>query len=543
MEPDKLHHFQQPTHHIPLPEEFTYPFQYTPHPLCILASEEVQHYLQSQPDGEREWKEGKMFGVLAVQTPTGELGYLAAFSGMLAGKNTHPYFVPPVYDLTKPEGFFTREEESITAINRKINRMEQNKRFLSQKQKLSQEKAAANQALAQAKAEIKKAKARRDLRRKQQPGEEEIEAMIRESQHQKAELKRLHQEWNIRMAKLQNSVDEFTAKIEQFKTERKNRSAALQQKLFEKFKLHNYLGEVKSLPEIFEETLRKTPSAGAGECAAPKLLQYAYLNHLKPLAMAEFWWGISPKSEIRHHGYYYPACQGKCGPILKHMLRGLKVEKNPLLSASSPENTLEILFEDEWIVVINKPAGTLSVPGKISSESVYTQLRAAYPQATGPLIVHRLDMATSGILLVAKTKEIHQMLQTQFENRTVKKQYIALLEGTVKDEEGIIDLPICPNLSDRPRQRVDKEHGKPAITRYQVLHREAGRTRIAFYPVTGRTHQLRVHAAHPLGLNVPIVGDELYGKKDNRLYLHAEAIEFKHPVTNETIRIKTQKPF
>lgn len=541
MEPDKLHPFQHTTRHIPLPEEFTYPFDYTPHPLCIMASEEVQQYLQSQPQEEEEWTEGKMFGVLAVQTPAGELGYLAAFSGMLAGKHTHPYFVPPIYNLSQQKGFFKRQEENITAINRKINRMEKSKRYLNQKQKLSQKKAEANQALCQAEAEMKKAKAARDLRRKQQPGKEEIKAMIRESQYQKAQLKRLQRDWNNCIANVQKTLDEFTAKIEQYKTERKNRSAALQQKVFGQFKLYNYLGKVKSLPEIFEEALRKAPPSGAGECAAPKLLQYAYLNHLKPLAMAEFWWGKSPKSEIRHHGYYYPACQGKCGPILKHMLKGLKVEKNPLSILS--ENTIEILFEDEWLAVINKPAGILTVPGKISTESVYTQLRSAYPQATGPLIVHRLDMATSGILLVAKTKEIHQMLQIQFENRTVKKQYVALLEGTVKNEEGIIDLPICPNPSDRPRQIVDKEHGKPALTRYQVLGREAGRTRIAFYPVTGRTHQLRVHAAHPLGLNAPIVGDKLYGKKDKRLYLHAEAIEFKHPVTNETIRIKTQKPF
>ena len=275
----------------------------------------------------------------------------------------------------------------------------------------------------------------------------------------------------------------------------------------------NANGEIKNLCTIFKQTVQKTPPAGAGECAAPKLLQYAYLHQLKPIAMAEFWWGNSPKAEIRHHGYYYPACKGKCEPILKHMLQGLDVEPNPLSNDLHKKITLEVLFEDEQLLVVNKPAGMLSVPGKGEINSVYQHLRTQYPDATGPMIVHRLDMATSGVLLIAKTKETHQNLQAQFKNRTVKKRYIALLDGIIAPDEGVLNLPICPDPLDRPRQIVNKEYGKTAITKYQVLERNESQTRIAFYPLTGRTHQLRVRAAHPLGLNCPITGDELYGKQ------------------------------
>ena len=367
--------------------------------------------------------------------------------------------------------------------------------------------------------------------------------MIRESQHQKAEFKRLEKYWKDRITALQKETDDYTAKIEALKNERKIRSAALQQKLFEQFKMLNANGEIKDLCAIFNQTVQKTPPAGAGECAAPKLLQYAYLHQLKPIAMAEFWWGNSPKAEIRHHGYYYPACKGKCEPILKHMLQGLDVEPNPLSNDLHKKTTLEVLFEDEQLLVVNKPAGMLSVPGKGEINSVYQHLRTQYPDATGPMIVHRLDMATSGVLLIAKTKETHQNLQAQFKNRTVKKRYIALLDGIIAPDEGVLNLPICPDPLDRPRQIVNKEYGKTAITKYQVLERNESQTRIAFYPLTGRTHQLRVHAAHPLGLNCPITGDELYGKQADRLYLHAEYLEFVHPVSGEIIRIERKADF
>lgn len=607
-----IHFFKKPVSHLALPEKFTYPFHYTPHPLCVLAAEEVKKYIASRKEWQEELASGKMFGVLIVQTDNGitnneenQIGYLAAFSGNLDGKNLHPYFVPPVYDLLQPEGFFKIEEEQISAINIRIRELENSGSYLDSKEKWKIETEQAKAVLNQAKAELKMAKEAREIRRQSSPelSEEEQASLIRESQYQKAEYKRLEKKWKKRLEELETEVRHFDIEIERLKTERKERSAALQRKLFEQFRMLNAQGEVKDLYTIFEQTVQKVPPAGAGECALPKLLQYAYLHQLKPLAMAEFWWGDSPKNEIRHHGYYYPSCKGKCEPILQHMLQGLEVDENPLLNPIHEEEELEIVFEDEWLLVINKPAGMLSVPGKAEDrDSVYHRLKKKYPEATGPMIVHRLDMATSGLLLVAKTKEVHQDLQAQFANRSIKKRYVAVLDGTIIKTEketkpiaekailiaketvstkktakaertgntGRIELPLCLNPLDRPRQMVSSEHGKEAITEYQIISEseritsesentfnESNRidesersinesrkyTRIVFYPLTGRTHQLRVHAAHPEGLGCPILGDELYGKKADRLYLHAEYIEFRHPIYGNILCIQKEADF
>ena len=607
-----IHFFKKSVSHLALPEKFTYPFHYTPHPLCVLAAEEVKKYIASRKEWQEELASGKMFGVLIVQTDNGitnneenQIGYLAAFSGNLAGKNLHPYFVPPVYDLLQPEGFFKIEEEQISAINIRIRELENSGSYLNSKEKWKIETEQAKAVLNQAKAELKMAKEAREIRRQSSPelSEEEQASLIRESQYQKAEYKRLEKEWKKRLEELETEVRHFDIEIERLKTERKERSAALQRKLFEQFRMLNALGEVKDLYTIFEQTIQKVPPAGAGECALPKLVQYAYLHQLKPLAMAEFWWGDSPKNEIRHHGYYYPSCKGKCEPILQHMLQGLEVDENPLLNPVHEEEELEIVFEDEWLLVVNKPVGMLSVPGKAEDrDSVYHRLKKKYPEATGPMIVHRLDMATSGLLLVAKTKEVHQDLQAQFANRSIKKRYVAVLDGTIIKTEketkpiaekailiaketvstkktakaertgrtGRIELPLCLNPLDRPRQMVSRKHGKEAITEYQIISEsekntsesentfnESNRidesersinesrkyTRIIFYPLTGRTHQLRVHAAHPEGLGCPILGDELYGKKADRLYLHAEYIEFRHPIYGDILCIQKEADF
>ena len=541
-----LHRFTTSITDIPLPERFTYPFCYTPHPLCILAAKEVQSYLTRQTAWKDELRQGKMFGVLIVQTEHGETGYLAAFSGILAGKNLHPFFVPPVYNLLQPQGFFKIEEENISSINRNIRQLENDKAYAALSAELARTIRSAEDILATAKAQLKEAKTAREQRRKEKElnAQEEAE-LIRESQFQKAEYKRLERSWKARITTLQTQTEDWERRISALKSERKTRSAALQQKLFEQFGMLNYRGEIKNLCEIFGQTVHKTPPAGAGECAAPKLLQQAYLHGWKPIAMAEFWWGDSPKTEIRHHGHYYPACKGKCEPILQHMLQGLQVEENPMLKRMQvPSKNLEIVYEDPWLSVINKPAGMLSVPGKEDAVSVYSLMREQYPEADSPLTVHRLDMATSGLMLIAKTKRVHQNLQAQFKNRLVRKRYVALLEGIVPKDKGTVDLPLCLNPLDRPRQMVHTEHGKPAITDYQVLERLDGkRTRIVFYPRTGRTHQLRIHAAHPLGLHCPIIGDELYGEKADRLYLHAEYLEFTHPITGETVRITKEAEF
>lgn len=540
-----LHRFPTSISDIPLPERFTYPFCYTPHPLCVMAAEEVQNYLSKQSDWQEELSQGKMFGVLIVQTEDGSIGYLTAFSGILAGKNIHPYFVPPVYDLLQPQGFFKIEEENISAINRRIHRLEEDKKYIDLLSDLTQTTQSAQDALSIAKTQLKEAKDKRELLRKtgQLNAKEEAE-LIRESQFQKAEYKRLERSWKDKIASLQVEAGNWEKQIQELKAERKVRSAALQQQLFEQFRMLNYRGEVITLCDIFEQTVHKTPPAGAGECAAPKMLQQAYLHHWKPIAMAEFWWGNSPRNEVRHHGYYYPACKGKCEPILRHMLQGLEVEANPMQQEAERGNEkLNIVYEDQWLLIINKPAGMLSVPGKERQTSIYDLARKAYPEADGPMIVHRLDMATSGLLIIAKDKKTHQHLQAQFKNRSIRKKYIALLDGIVPEDEGTIELPLCPNPLDRPRQMVDTQYGKPAITYYQVLERTDKYTRIAFYPHTGRTHQLRVHAAHPSGLHCPIIGDELYGKKDKRLYLHAESIEFTHPVNGQSMCITEKADF
>lgn len=538
-----FHSFQTSIAGIELPRLFTYPFHYTPHPLCVMAAGEVQAYINKQTRWKEELDKGKMFGVLIVRTSNGQTGYLAAFSGNLCGSNSHSFFVPPVYDLLKPDGFFKIEEEQISAINHQIGQLQNCDRYLELQQKMERETASSQQALSEARKVLKAAKERREQRRLHRPNENEQVAMIRESQYQKAEFKRLERYWKEQISEIKTELESFSSQIEALKAERRNRSAALQQKLFQQFNFLNAKGETKNLCAIFEEIVQKTPPAGAGECAAPKLLQYAYLSGLSPIAMAEFWWGESPKTEIRHHGYYYPSCRGKCEPILRHMLQGLNVEPAPSERYSLSQNMPEILFEDQWLLVLHKPEGVLSVPGKSEEQSIYSLLRARYPEATGPLVVHRLDMATSGLLLAAKTQEVHRHLQAQFENRSIKKRYIALLDGILPEEEGVIDLPICPDYLDRPRQMVNEELGKTAITRYQVMDRKNGQTRIAFFPLTGRTHQLRVHAAHPLGLNCPIVGDELYGRKAERLYLHAEYLEFIHPVSGQRMVIEKKAEF
>lgn len=539
----KFHTFAQPIQSIPLPERFTYPFHYTPHPLCVIAAEETQAYLKERTEWREELQTGKMFGVLVVRTPAGEVGYLAAFSGNLAGKNVHPFFVPPIYDLLQPDGFFRQEEEQINEINARIRTLQASPALEDARSRLQSTIEYCDFVLQAAKDLMKKRKEERDRLRQFPLTEEETALLIKESQHMKAAHKLTKKSLRSILEEDQAKVDRLEQEIEQLKQERKRRSAALQRKLFEQFRILNARGEVKDLCELFAPTYQGAPPAGAGECAAPKLLQYAYQHQLEPIAMAEFWWGDSPKTEIRHHGYYYPACKGKCEPILHHMLQGLRVDENPLLADSHRETKLDILYEDDYLLVINKPEGMLSVPGKGDVDSVYQRLSILYPEATGPIIVHRLDMATSGLLLAAKTKEAHQNLQAQFKNRTIQKRYIALLEGEVPQDEGEIRLPLCSDPLDRPRQIVSEEFGKPALTHYRVLERTSGKTLIAFYPQTGRTHQLRVHAAHPLGLHCPILGDELYGRKAERLYLHAEYLAFTHPITSERIEIQKSPAF
>lgn len=447
------------------PQQFTYPFCYQPHPLCVLAAEQVQGEIARM-----EIHESKMFGVLVVRDARENLGFLAAYSGLLEGRNDWSYFVPPVFDAQQPDGHFKMTEHQISAINQRIKLLQ---------------------------------------------------------------------------------VDD--SQLDVLRQQRKQMSEELQLWLFRQYRMENALSETKDLVDIWRDYHSSPriqqkyplPPGGSGDCCAPKLLQYAYQHHLQPLCMAEFWWETphpvvqsSPVGEIRHHLHYYPACQGKCKPILAHMLKGLDVEANPMESAMS--GLLETVYEDDSLVVVNKPTGMLSIPGKGEQPSVYSILRERYPDAEEPMIVHRLDMATSGLLVVAKTKNAHQNLQRQFYEHTVVKRYIAIVEGVPANQKGTIVLPMRPDPLNRPYQVVDMEHGKQAITDFEVLSVSDGRSRVALYPHTGRTHQLRVHCAHPDGLHAPIVGDLLYGTPADRLYLHAEYLEFTHPVSGQRLQFQTE---
>jgi len=542
-----------------LPEKFTFPFYYEPHPLSLLAANKLQDYLEHQTDwehkfytkeGDTEVAIGKMFGVLVVQTKDNRLGYLAAFSGKLANENHHSMFVPPVFDMLKDDSFFVTGVKVINKINQSIKGIEEDPNYSAYQAYLKAETDLVNLRLAFKRQQMKQDKNRRKAERTAGKASLSPEAFKVLEQSLKDEslghqyyYKQTVKFWKERLAKTKAGLDVYQDELDALKEARKTKSAGIQKQLFNQYVFLNHKKEEKSLYDIFLPTINDVPPAGAGECAAPKLLQYAFLNDLKPVALAEFWWGESPKSEIRKHGYYYPACRGKCEPILGHMLGGMPMDDNPMLTNPAEGKTIDIIYEDEDLLVVNKPADFFSVPGIHIKDSVLLRMKQRYPRATGPLTVHRLDMSTSGLMLIAKKKEIHKRLQYQFIKRTIKKRYVALLDGNVEGEGGFIDLPHRVDLEDRPRQIVCFEHGKNARTKWEVIERSNQQTRVYFYPITGRTHQLRVHSAHPMGLNIPIIGDDLYGKKGKRLLLHAESIEFEHPVTRAQMRVQVDPEF
>ncbi|MBR1499619.1 MAG: RNA pseudouridine synthase [Bacteroidaceae bacterium] len=528
-----IHPFRQSVQAVRPPERFTYPFCYEPHPLCIAAADEVRRYIDQRPEWHDELQRGKMFGVLIVPSP--RLSFLAAFSGTLDGKTQHEYFVPPVFDLMAPGCYFQEEEAAISRINREIDALRPCVEALAEESALLRRKM--EDELTAYKEFMKQSKAKRDaLRQGTSPSEEDDTELrlVRQSQHEKAELRRLRQTWEQRIMADEAPLRERQEQLTRLRKERHERSIALQQWLFRQFTFLNALGEEKALPELFAPA---TPPAGAGECCAPRLLQAAYREGLRPLCMAEFWVGASPADEVRHDGHFYPACRSKCRPILRHMLRGLDVEPNPLLAdRQTLLARLHIIYNNKEMAVVSKPAGLLSVPGKDDLPNVHDAMKQRFPQATGPLIVHRLDMDTSGLMLIALTEEKYHELQELFLGRHIHKTYHALLEREMPvGEEGDIELPLRPDFDDRPRQLVDPQHGKPARTHYRVLDNRDGHALLELRPITGRTHQLRVHCAHRLGLGNPIVGDRLYGKPAERLMLHAYAIKLEGKTFTDTM--------
>lgn len=542
-----------------LPKQFTFPFYYEPHTLSIKAAKTVQAYLESQTDfnhnfGLDSQKEGlpigKMFGVMIVKNEEGIIGFLSAFSGKLAERNDIQGFVPPIYDNLDTEGFYKKGEAHLNHLNKEIETFEANSQLTAAKEALEAAKTNYEEDLKAFKISSKEQKQNRKQQReeaKQSMSEAEFKALDEELSKQSIyyhfRLRDLKREGEELIKKAETNLNTLLKPIQDLKDERRNLSNSLQKRLHQHYRFLNAEGLTKDLLDIFKNVKVPQPPAGSGECAAPKLFQYAYEHDLKPIAMAEFWWGISPKSEVRKHKQFYPSCRGKCEPILGHMMKGLDVEENPINSVINFNQKLEIIYEDDFLLLVNKPHEFLSVPGIHIEDSVLTRMKTYLLDATGPLLLHRLDMSTSGLLLVAKNARTHKKLQKQFINRTIKKRYVALLDGNIDSVEGTIDLPLRVDLDNRPQQLVCYEHGKAAKTEFEVISVKDNRTRIYFYPITGRTHQLRVHAAHTNGLQTPIVGDDLYGTKSNRLHLHAERLTFEHPVKKEVMTFTCKVPF
>lgn len=549
--------FQSDISDFSLPEKFTYPFNYTPHPLAIRASEELKQYIQLEIEPVHNFGLdknpqgiGKMFGVLVVMNQNGKLGYISAFSGKLGMKNHYEKFVPPVYDMLANGEFYKEEEEKINIQSAKINLLENDASYMENQSLLANTEVLCAQELSEFKEKKRSAKDLREHQRRQileqdnsSHSTEMLKELDRESARWHYELKHLTTKWKLKIANLTALIESHKELIVQEKRKRKDMSVALQHRLFENYTFLNAKKEKSSLHAIFPIDSGELPPSGAGECAAPKLLHYAYKHDLRPICLAEFWYGRSPSSEIRKHGYYYPACKTKCLPILTHMLRGLDVDDNPLEDNPMKMAHLDIVYDDADIVVVNKPHDFLSVPGKTINDSIFTRLQLHYPLIKELMVVHRLDMSTSGLILFAKNKAAHKHIQMQFLHKTIRKKYVAILEGELALTRGSIDLPIAVDYEHRPRQKVCYEHGKPAVTNFDVVKVAKGKTLIHFYPIGGRTHQLRVHAAHSLGLNAPILGDDLYGIRADRLYLHAEELCLIHPSTNKELEFQVASGF
>ena len=536
---DKVHLFCTDISSYDIPLCLNDPFDYVPHPLCKVAAAETMQHIALHPEWSRELEAGKMLGVLVVRRSDGEIGFLSAFSGYLCGTNDLPYFVPPIYDMLHPDGFFRREERLISELNTRLDELlcaPDRKKAIDSEQQLRDRAA---KELAAMREEMQIAKAHRDALRAGGATPRLAAQLDDESRHAKAEYRRAKAAWQTRIESARQLSARYEDEIAVLKNERKSRSEALQTMLFDHFRVVDARQQPRSLLDIFAPTPQHLPPAGTGECAAPKLFHYAFTHSLTPLCVAEFWYGASPSGEVRRHGAYYPACRGKCKPLLDYMLRATPIERQP----EAPHKEPRIIYEDNRLAVVDKPAGMLSVPGLTGAASVEEWACERFARSEAPRVVHRLDMGVSGVMLIALDSDTYRSLQEQFSRRTVSKRYTAIVEGDIVSDEGVIDIPLRPDPLDRPRQMADPLHGKPSLTRYRVTMRRGGRTAVELEPVTGRTHQLRVHCAAAEGLGFPIVGDTLYGAEPAaRIALHSCRIEFTHPGTGKRVSFESHCP-
>lgn len=520
-------------HHFPEdfvfeePAEFTDPFRYMPHPAVREAARLTMERIDSDTELKYAFSEGKMLGVLVCRPAKGQRQtcFISAFSGNVGGKSSIDGFVPPIFDLTDPDGEFKRREAEISELNHEIERLLDSDRLLCLEREVADAESGCRRELTAMKEVMAASKLKREKIRSERQDPDTLQSLIKESQHEKAEYKRLKVVLDEVVANAHRRLEEYHKQVESLKRQRASMSEELQEWIFKQYIVCNASGEPASIHDIFTSK-GLVPPGGTGECAAPKLLQYAFTNGLEPLAMGEFWYGTSPQTAVRTHGHFYPSCTSKCGPLLKYMLNGISTESPDLqlYKGISPA----IIFEDKEIIVVEKPSGMPSVPGLDGRTSMQEHLEHIYGQTIHA--VHRLDMDTSGIMLFAKTHQAAINLRRQFEDHTVRKTYIARVSGTVI-ETGRIRLPLSPDYDERPRQKVDIKQGKPACTEYEIASKNPdGTTDLLLYPHTGRTHQLRVHCAHTLGLGCPIIGDMLYGGAPaSRLHLHALSITFEHP--------------
>ncbi|MEZ8783978.1 pseudouridine synthase [Vibrio splendidus] len=539
---------------LPLPTRFTFPYYYTPHPTCEFAMQQLQQSLLDC--GVNETSQGNLYAVLLVQDPTTqELGYLSAFSGLqldslLSSQLTSIAFVPSAFDgqqfqVQNTQGLF----KQATLIN-DITNLEQTHNLDDLTSSLNELKNDASKAVEAFQIAMAANKAERTVLREKANQEKALgnldlaadllKQLGNQSSQEKRDLKAIRIEWKQKIAERQSQVDAIESELKSRKQEYQAISAELEAQRLSHYRFINQALESKNLLELLDG---KDALEGSGDCCLPKLLNFAFEHGFKPLALSEFWWGLPPTAVIRQHGNLYPVCQSKSFEILDHQLSDIELEDNPLIVNPALGKSFDIVYEDDEIVVVNKPEEFLSVPGKFIEDSVYTRIKARYPNATGPLIIHRLDMSTSGLLILALTAESNKHIQKQFIDRTVEKRYTALLDGEIDGKSGDISLPLRGDITDRPRQLVCHEHGRNADTYWQAVGTHNGKTKVHLYPKTGRTHQLRVHCAHPLGLGVPIRGDDLYGYKRERLHLHAGYLKLIHPTTGEWMEFEVPSEF